>query len=202
MKSGARTAHALAPCESDAACTDIAIFFRVKCFTFRRHRPWHLASGSGQTFGCSADRKAPVSTRNIKVASMTTTAVRHPAAVGLAGALALAADAPSRALIQTVTEGGSSTSQYCAPQEGRVGSAKDLLPWLAWLGPFGLCERGRMASWTTLIRVRYGNDFGHPFKFLVLFHPSKRTTTAAADLVTKTLYASALVTACSRSHVP
>jgi hypothetical protein len=43
---------------------------------------------------------------------------------------------------------------------------------------------------------------GHPFKFLVLFHSPKRTTTAAAGLVTKTLYASALIAACSRSHVP
>ncbi len=134
-------------------------------------------------------------------ASMTT-AVRHPSAVGLAGALALAAGTSSRALIQTVLEGGSSPSRYCAPQEGRVGSAKDLLPWLARLGPFGRCERWRMASCTALIRVRYDNDFGHPSKFLVLFHSLKRTTTAAADLVTKTLYASGVIAACSRSHVP
>jgi hypothetical protein len=73
---------------------------------------------------------------------MTTTAVTHPAAVGLAGALALAADAPSRALIPAEIEGGSSTSRYCAPQERRVGSAKDPLPGLARLGSFGLCERG------------------------------------------------------------
>jgi hypothetical protein len=59
-----------------------------------------------------------------------------------------------------------------------------------------------MTSWTTLIRVRYGIEFGHPFKFLVLFHSSKRTTTAAADLVTKTLYPYGVIAACSRSHVP
>src|SRR4051812_32789626 len=75
----------------------------------------------------------------------------------------------------------------------RVGSAKDLLPRLAWLGHFGLREEGRMkpaihfgnptfscgaqsvlkhsprcmASCTNLITVRYGPDFGHPFKYLV-----------------------------------